>query len=195
MSRSDTIINRALKIFSEEYIAYTKEAILWLEVHTGEKSKRSIYELKDALDHLAVALEPDVPDETADKYLNAASEHLRRAAVEPAEWLALEELQKLLKIRRKGFWWWRIFLLKPPTSKEFDKRISEGQDLIAKGRHFKALSLEKSYNNLKTAYITFRKLSNEMQPAELYSRIFALLLALVFFVLGVAFGFIIQIVC
>ena len=154
-------------------------------MYTGEKSKRSIYELRDALDHIALALEPDINYEDARKFLNAAEEHLRRAAVEPAEWLALEELQKLLKTRRKGFWWWRLFFLKPPNSKEFDKKIFQGQDLVVEGRKFKAISLKESYDNFKKAFHVFSDLSIDIQPAELRSRLFAVVLAVLIFALGI----------
>ncbi|MCK4793745.1 MAG: hypothetical protein KAV87_59000 [Desulfobacteraceae bacterium] len=181
MPESPTVIQHILKLFREQYIPHVKEAILWLEVFSGERSKRSVYELKDALDHIAIALHPDTTEEKAEKSLNAVEEHFRRAAVEPAEWIALEELQKLLKIKKRGFWWWRLFFLKPPDSKEFDKKVFEGQEFVIKGREFKAISLAKSYGNFKKAYVTFRGLLRDIQPTELYSRIFAFIL----FVLGV----------
>jgi hypothetical protein len=184
MSRNPEVINRTLQIFSEQYVDYVKEAIIWLEVYTGEKSKRSIYELRDALDHIALALEPSIDDEQANTFLNAAEEHLRRAAVEPAEWLALEELKKLLKIRGKGFWWWRLLFLKPPNSKEFDEKIFQGKELIVEGRKYKAISLSKSYNSFKKAFNIFGGLLRDIQPVELYGRLFAVALAIVIFILG-----------
>lgn len=192
MSRSPEVINRTLQILTEQYVAYVKGAIIWLEVYTREKSKRSIYELRDALDHIALALEPDINDEDAHKFLNAAEEHLRRAAVEPAEWLALEELQKLLKIRVKGFWWWQLLFLKPPNSKEFDEKIFQGKDLIVEGRKFKSISLKESYDNFKKAFHVFSDLSSDIQPAELYSRLFAVMLAVLILAVGIIATLIIQ---
>lgn len=170
------IVNRLLKLLREQYLPYVKDAILWLEVHTGEKSKRAVHELRDALDHIAIAVQPDIKEEEALKCLDAVEEHFRRAAVEPAEWVALEQLRKLLKIKQSGFWWWKFFLLKPPDSKEFNDKIHKGQELIAQGRHFKGISLAESYKNFKEAYIIFRQLLDEVQPAELDSRIFAVAL-------------------
>lgn len=193
MSRSSEVISRTLQILSEQYITYVKEAIIWLEVYTKEKSKRSIYELRDALDHIALALEPDVDDEQAHKYLNAAEEHLRRAAVEPAEWLALEELEKLIKIRERGFWWWWLLFLKPPKSKEFDKLLFQGKDFAVEGRKFKAISIGDSYSNFRKAYCIFNNLLNSIRPAELYSRLFAITLSTTFFILGIIATIVIKI--
>jgi hypothetical protein len=194
MSRSPAVINRTLQILNEQYVAYVKEAILWLEVYTKEKSKRSIYELRDVLDHMALALEPDIDDEQAHKFLNAAEEHLRRAAVEPAEWIALEELQKLIKIRGRGFWWWRFLFLKPPNSKEFDEVLFQGKALVVEGRKFKAISIGKSYDSFKEAYRIFSNLLNGIRPAELYSRFFVLTVATTFFILGMIVNLILRIV-
>ena len=191
MPESPNVVRHLLKLFREQYIPYVKKAILWLEVYSGERSKRSIYELKDALDHIAIALHPDTSEEHAEKSLNAVEEHFRRATVEPAEWIALEELQKLLRIKQRGFWWWRLFLLKPPDSKEFDNKLIEGQEFVTKGRGFKAISLQESYECFQNAYIIFRSLSRDIQPAELYSRIFACILV----VLGLIIGTIIQLIC
>ena len=178
------IINRLLKLLREQYLPYVKDAILWLEVHTGEKSKRAVHELRDALDHIAIAVQPDIKEEEALKCLDAVEEHFRRAAVEPAEWVALEQLRKLLKIKRSGFWWWKFFLLKPPDSKTFNDKIYKGQELIAQGRHFKGISVAEAYKNFKEAYIVFRQLLDEVRPAELDSRIFAVVLVVIGLILG-----------
>lgn len=178
-------VDRLLEILQEQYIVYVKKAILWLEVETGEKSKRSIYELKDALDHIAIAVHPDTTEDHATMHLNAVEEHFRRAAVEPAEWLALNELNRLLKIKNRGFWWWKFLLLKAPEPDEFDKTILAGQELVTKGREYKAISLQESFKHLKEGCLVFRKLRIELQPSELRSRVFAILLAIIFFVLGI----------
>lgn len=184
MPQTSTVIERLITILREQYIPYVKDAILWLEVHTGEKSKRAVYELRDALDHIAIAVQEDISEDDAVRSLNAVEEHFRRAAVEPAEWIALEELRKLLRIKQRGFWWWRLFLLKTPNLKDFDEKIFEGQEFVAQGRHFKGISLADAYKNFKEAYLVFHRLLDKVQPAELYSRIFAAILAVLFFALG-----------
>lgn len=183
-TKNSIIIDRLLTLLREQYLPYVKDAILWLEVHTGERSKRAVHELRDALDHIAIAVQTDIKEEEALKSLDAVEEHFRRAAVEPAEWVALEQLRKLLKIKQNGFWWWKLFFLKPPDSKDFNDKIYKGQEFIAQGRHFKGISLSESYKNFKEGYIVFRKLLDEVQPAELNSRIFAVVLVAIGLIAG-----------
>ena len=54
----------------------------------------------------------------------------------------------------------------------------------------KAISLAKSYGNFKKAYVTFRSLLRDIQPTELYSRIFAFIL----FVLGMIATIVTQLI-
>lgn len=179
MPQTPTVINSIVKILTEQYMPYVKEAILWLETYSGERSKRSVYELRDALDHIAIAVQSGISEEKALKNLDAAEEHFRRAVVEPAEWIALEELRRLLKIKFRGFWWWRLFFLHPPDSEDFNNKIYEAQELISKGRYFKGISVKDSYDNFKNAYLLLHRLLDKVKPAELNSRIFAAILVLV----------------
>jgi hypothetical protein len=184
MPQTQLIIDNIVKILTEQYMPYAKEAILWLETYSGERSKRCVYELRDTLDHIAIAVQSGISEEKALKNLNAAEEHLRRAVVEPAEWIALEELRRLLKIKFRGFWWWKLFFLKPPNSIEFNKKIYEAQELISQGRYYKGISLKDSYENFKKAYIMLHRLLDEAKPAELDSRIFACALVFLGAILG-----------
>lgn len=68
-------------------------------------------------------------------------------------------------------------MLTPPDSVEFNQQIYAAQDLIAKGRHFKGISLRDSYKNFKDAYLVLHKLLDKVRPAELNSRIFTTLTA------------------
>lgn len=184
MPQDSQTINKAIELLTAQYIPYVKEAIVWLETYTGEKSKRSIHELRNALDHIAVALHGDTNTENAIKSLDAAEEHFRRAAVEPVEWIALEEVRHLLKIRANGFWWWKLLFLKPIDTDEFNNRIYEGMKFMERGRNYKGISLKDSYENLKEAYGVFHRLLDEIRPAELRSRIFAVVLALISLFIG-----------
>jgi len=182
------VTDRIVQILRKQYIPYVKKAIQELEVLTGKRSKRAIYELRDALDHIAIAVQQSTTEEKAIKSLNAVEEHLRRATVEPAEFVALEKLKKLLQIKDRGFWWWKLFFLKAPDTKEFDTEIFKGQQFLSEGRYYKAISVKDSYLNLQKAYRVFQELLNKIQPAELNSRIFALVsglvIAVLFFILG-----------
>jgi hypothetical protein len=187
-SADPVLINMIVKILREQYIPYVKEAVQELEVLTKKRSKRAIYELRDALDHIAIAVQEDTPNEVALKSIDAVEEHLRRATIEPAEFLTLAKLDQLLHIKQRGFWWWKLFGVKPPDTKEFDEKILKGQKLLSKGRYYKGISLKNSYTNLKEAFEIFRKLLNEIQPAELRSKICAVVwsiaIAGIFFILG-----------
>jgi len=63
MPQTSTVIERLITILREQYIPYVKDAILWLEVYTGEKSKRAVYELRNALDHIAIAVQEDISED------------------------------------------------------------------------------------------------------------------------------------
>jgi hypothetical protein len=180
-----------LKLLTEDY-TYVKNALLWLESYTGKKSNRSIHELRNALDHMAIAVQNETSEEDAIKGLNAVEEHFRRAAIEPIEWIALEELQRLLKIKEKGFWWWRFLFLKAPNTIEFNNKIHEGLTYIEKGRHSKAISIKESYENFEKSYNIFHQLLNEVEPAELHSRLFSIYLSLIMLFLGGLITFLIQ---
>lgn len=184
MPKDPQTVNKVVELLTTQYIPYVKEAIVWLETYTGERSKRSVHELRNALDHMAVALNEDTDTEDATKSLCAVEEHFRRAAVEPVEWIALEELQRLLKIRRKGLWWWKLLFLKPVDTDEFNHKIYEGMQFIETGRKYKGVSLKESYGNLKRGYETFHKLLDEIRPAELRSRLFSVAWAFAFTVIG-----------
>jgi len=188
MSEDPKIIKRIVELLNEQYLPYVKKAVLQLEVYSGEKSKRAVHELRDALDHIAIAVHKDTTEFLALKSLNAVEEHFRRAAVEPIEWIALREIERLLKVKRKGFWWWRLLFVKPPDSKEFNERILRGQELIAQGRYYKGISLKDSYENLQKAYLIFHELLSTIRPEELMSRYFDLILALAMLVLGLILG-------
>lgn len=191
MPRSKATIDYLLELLTVDYV-YVKEAIIWLTAYSRERSKRAVHELKDALDHIAISVQDDISEEDALMGLHAAKEHFRRAAVEPTEWIALEELQRLLIIKEKGFWWWKFLLLKAPDSREFNNRIKEGIEYIIKGRHFKGISVQESFENLKQGYEIFHQLLEEVEPGELRSRVFSLRLSLVMALLGVSLGAVVS---
>lgn len=72
-----------------------KKAILRLEVFRRTKSKKAIYELRDFLDHYASIFKSDIAPDMAEKHLHECRTHLRRAAVEPLEYMAEKCFVKL----------------------------------------------------------------------------------------------------
>ena len=55
MKKSQEIIEKVVTVINEDY-PYVKSSIIELEVYTGELSKRSVYEFRDAFDHLFLVL-------------------------------------------------------------------------------------------------------------------------------------------
>src|SRR6266436_5232631 len=78
----------AAKEVLTEYYPHAKEAILSLEVYSRKRSQRAVYELRDTLDHLSIALASSTSPAEARRHLAECHTHLRRAAIEPYEWLA-----------------------------------------------------------------------------------------------------------
>jgi len=193
MKKSQEIIEKVVTVINEDY-PYVKSSIIELEVYTGELSKRSVYELRDAFDHLFLVLSDATSDEDALTSIDAIQEHLRRAAVEPLECIAEQEKIKLLKMQKNGFWWWRLFFIKPPNTQEFVKEIYKGNDFLIEGRKNKAISIKICIENMSSAYHTFNNLLKNYQPQELNSRIFAVVLALVSLIIGLILPTVIKII-
>lgn len=193
MKKSQTIIEKVIRIMNDDY-PYVKESIIELEVYTGKLSKRSVHELRDAFDHFFIVLSDNTSDEDALKSIDAIQEHLRRAAVEPLECISEQEKIKLLKMQKYGFWWWRLFFLRPPNTEEFVKEIYRGNDFLIEGRKNKAISIKICIENMKSAYVTFSTLRQKYRPQELNSRIFAVVLALVFMIIGLILPGVIKII-
>lgn len=89
-----------------------REAIIRYETTEQERATTAILELRDALDHLMVAAQSDEVAEVQ-RRADAAEEHLRRAAVEPAQDMVESRLHKLTSSVRL-YWCKRLFFVGLP---------------------------------------------------------------------------------
>ncbi len=185
MPKDQEVLSRLFELLDTHYIPFTKKSVMWLETLTHQKSKRAVHELRDALDHIATALHDETSKKDALQSIEAITEHFRRAAVEPAEWIALKKLEQLLDIRAGGFWWWRLLGVMPPNRKEFARKVYQGQDYIVKGRELKAVSIGDAFENFKQAYLTFVTILDDIEPPELSSRAFTFRMTIFGAILGV----------
>jgi len=172
--KEDETLNEIKDILRDYYLQYSKKAILAYEQAEGKLSDKAVHEIRDALDHIAIAVSKDRPLKQIKRDLNAAREHFRRVAVDPLEYLAEERFRRIVKIRNRGLWWWKFLLISPLPSDDIDRQINKISELIVIGRENKGVDIEKSFNSMWQAYTLAKELDIKMKPAELKSRIFAL---------------------
>lgn len=132
--------NERLNFVLEKYML-SKESILYLEVVSGSKSKRAIYELRDMLDHFMMLLAKDISEEKAAAHIVAIEEHLKRTALVPLEWIALVKFHKALR----KLWWGEKLLFfavdKRSRIKEQQQKILKVQTLISEARKLEGCSI------------------------------------------------------
>jgi hypothetical protein len=163
-----------------------KEAILMLEIYSGKRSTRAVYELRDTLDHLSVALDLRTSPADARRHIAECHTHLRRAAVEPYEWLAERQFLKIEKIVTKGKWLYRILFLEAPSGSDLMVELREIGMLIREGRIAKGSG--ESLKHMKEASLKADDLLDRLKPKQLNDRFFDLVLATVTLVLGAILG-------
>ena len=133
-NRSDKVARVILKTYP-----CVKDAVLRLEVFVGHRSRRSVYELRDALDHIYECLNPAVPEDEAQENVHDAEDHLRRAAVEPAEYIAEENLRVLNETikKRRGILG-RLFIHPRAIPPAIRRSVNEGKMKLLECRKLKA---------------------------------------------------------
>jgi len=181
----DEVLKEIKTILKDYYLQYSKKTILVYEQVEGKLSRKAVHELRDALDHIAIAISDGRKQDQIIRDLNAAREHFRRVAIDPLEYLAEEKFRKIVRLRKYGLWWWRLFLINPPS--DIDKEIRKIVDFLVIGRENKGVDIEKSFNNMWDAYDLARDLLDKIKPIELRSRIFALVCVLLGVLLSVSF--------
>ena len=163
-----------------------KRAIYDLEVALRTRSRRAVYELRDALDHIATLYKPKLTDEEANHHLCELRTHLRRAAVEPTEYLAEHGWLKADGILGRGFWWWPLLCVRKPNQQELidiNREHDAISRLIAQARTTKA-----AREALPILQDAFRRSQEQLQilcPKEIWSRVFGVIRMAVSIVLAV----------
>jgi hypothetical protein len=166
-----------------------KTSIYTLEVFIKTKSRRAVYEVRDMVDHLAIALAGETTPREARLHLAEAKTHLRRAAIEPYEWMAEKKVLQIEKIAIKGRWLHKFLLVRSEIALDGNdlidglKKISQ---TIIDGRVCKAT--EKSLDHMKEALRLADELLKKTNPKQFNDRVFSMCLCLV----GIFVGLILR---
>ncbi|PYJ80057.1 MAG: hypothetical protein DME22_24540 [Verrucomicrobia bacterium] len=178
-------------ILTDDY-PHAKRAIYTLEVFSRKRSRRAVYELRDTLDHLSIALNANTSPAEARRHMHECKTHLRRAAVEPFEWLAERKTLQIEKMAVRGRWLYALLCLQKPDLKP------EGTDLIielkaiaqkiVEGRITKATAA--SVKHMEDALRMADALMEKLKPKQFYDRLYSLLL----FLAGTIFALLLRLV-
>jgi len=172
----------AKEVLTKHY-PYAKEAILSLEVYSKKRSQRAVYELRDTLDHISIALTETTSAAEARRHFAECHTHLRRAAIEPFEWLAEHKFLEIERLAVRGRWIYRLVLLRPPDGYEVVKELEKIAGQIVKGRTAKgtAPSVKMMREACEMASVCLERL----KPLEFHNRVFHVALAVIFTLLGI----------
>jgi len=188
MDSREEIQKQVAEVLKTDY-PVVRDIILKLETYLRTRSRRAVYELRDALDHIAAIYSPNTPEKDLPDHLSELKTHLRRASVEPMEYLVERLWLKADRILKRGFWWWPLLLLRTPNPAEreeiakiHDEIINAIPDARSKKTSRQALPI------LLDAYTKSQNHLKRLQPNELWSRIFAGIL----FLSGITFPMILA---
>lgn len=171
----------AREVLTNHY-PHAKVAILSLEVMAKKRSERAVYELRDTLDHISIALNSDTSPSEARRHFAECHTHLRRSAVEPYEWMAEKKFLEIEKLAIKGRLLYRLTLLKPPDSSSMIEELRTIAELITKGRVTKGTA--QSVEIMRKACTLATETLDKCKPKEFHDRIYHFILGALFLVLG-----------
>ena len=168
-----------------ELYPHAKEAILFFETHEGKMAPEAIIEFRDALDHLMMAFSHAGDEHRAQSEITSAFEHLRRASIEPFEW-AVENKVAVIWKRYRWTMWGRILMVAPPERKSYYGKLAEIKNEILAGRKSKnAQQWKEGIEHFIKAYTLAAEVEEVLpEKQNYYNRIFQIMLATVFFLLG-----------
>ena len=177
------------RILTEDY-PHAKRAIYTLEVFVRQRSRRSIYELRDTLDHLSIALLPETTPSEARRHLAECHTHLRRAAIEPFEYVAEKKVLQIEQIGIRGKWLHKFLMVRSEISLDGNDLVEGVKAIsqeIVEGRICKATS--KSLGHMHNAVEMADALLEKIKPKQFYDRLYGFCLCL----FGTVLGFLIKI--
>jgi len=166
-----------------EYYPHAKEAILALEVLSRKRSERAVYELRDTLDHISIALRSETSPADAKRHLAECHTHLRRAAIEPYEWMAEKKFLEIESLSVKGKWVYRFLCIRKPDGYEMVDDLGGIAKEIIAGRNSKGAS--ESLTHMREAVRLADASLKRLRPKEFSERLYGLGLAAIFTVVGV----------
>jgi hypothetical protein len=162
----------ASKILTEDY-PLAKNSIYTIEVFMRQKSRRAVYELRDMVDHVSIALANTTTPREARFHLAEAKTHLRRAAIEPYEWMAEKKVLQIEKIAIKGRWLHKFLMVRSEIALDGNDLVDglrEISQLIIDGRVCKATS--KSLEYMSEALTKADALLIKVNPKQFHDRVF-----------------------
>ncbi|MEW6095297.1 MAG: hypothetical protein AB1567_02045 [bacterium] len=123
--------------------------------------------------------------EEQDNELICAFEHLKRAAVEPLEFVVEERMSRIDK-KRRFILFSKLLLVKTPSKKEINDKVEEIKTHVRSGRLQKGLSgnLQECLNHFKIAHKKVIELEETLSPAILNDRIFQVILLILGLIIG-----------
>ena len=166
-----------------EYYPHAKRAILSLEVYSKKRSQRAVYELRDTLDHISIAVAKDTPPAEARRHIAECHTHLRRAAIEPFEWLAERKFLEIESIAVRGRWVYRLVMLRPPEGHEVLSDLGKIAGKIVEGRIAKGTSA--SVQLMREACEMAGECLERLKPKGFHERLFHVVLGAVCVLLGI----------
>lgn len=113
-----------------------QRAFIFLESHGAALQISTLSNLRDVLDHVIRAVQPGVTAQDRAAHLAEASEHLRRASVNPLQDYVEGQLQSLDRVA-KWYFVRRELFTDVPTEKEFLRRNRQILDTLAEARPLK----------------------------------------------------------
>lgn len=166
-----------------EYYPFAKEAILSLEVYSKKRSQRAVYELRDTLDHLSIAVAESTSPAEARRHIAECHTHLRRAAIEPFEWLAEHKFLEIERIAVKGRWIYRLVMIRPPEGYEVITELGKIAAQIVKGRVAKGTA--ESVGLMRQATEMATECLEKLKPKEFHDRLYHLALCVGGLIIGI----------
>jgi hypothetical protein len=155
------ILGRLLEILDKPY-KYAKLGILDLESKSRGYSLSQILQLRDALDHIAIALVDNREEKKKQlKSLDLAEDHLRRASIESVEILVTELFYSILRILEKPPIYYRIACFSLPEKDRLEEHFERIQYHMLEGRRLKG-----KIEDWELCLIEFRKAYDEAKALK-----------------------------
>ncbi len=183
------VMEKLLKLLDKPY-KRAKLGILNLESKSKKYSFSQILQLRDALDHISIALvEHSGEKEKQLKSLDLAEDHLRRASIESIEILVTELFFSMLGLLEKPRIYYKFAFCPLPEKYKIDAQLKKIEYHLKRGRQLKGkiddwelclMEFEKAYNET----VILKNLLPHSNEAKY--RFFVILITIMAFTVSVA---------
>ena len=140
-----------------------REAIIHYETIERERATSAIIELRDALDHMWHAAQSNDPAEIHTR-IQAMVDHLRRAAVEPAQEMVESRLHRIFHNLQR-YQLRRLIYGGLPSRERVDEELEEVERLLELGRNQKARveHLDTTLDYFERAHVAATNLNTKLE--------------------------------